>query len=254
GYYAANYLHDNQRGKGLKSVTFTPNLPVSGTYEVSMYWSADEHRAHNVPVDVYYDGGIDLVQVNQQFDGGQWNVLGAYEFTAGTSGHVVIGNDNTTGFVIADAVRFVNVTEGSSPPAGGESVSLGAVNRGVAARDHATGDGFILWSEQNVYDRFDPDPYWDNSSNLIAVVWDGSQWLVDNNDVLTPFSPTATDVLIAEVDFTNDTITSLEGVDSTYQGIADGYASGDLTFSADIWNGNPNDGEFTVEGTGFVKN
>jgi hyaluronate lyase len=44
--------------------------------------------------------------VNQQKDGGVWNVLGVYTFNAGTGGNVKIKNDNTVGFVVADAVQF----------------------------------------------------------------------------------------------------------------------------------------------------
>nr|MDA3874566.1 LamG domain-containing protein [Kiritimatiellia bacterium] len=40
----------------------------------------------------------------------------------------------------------------------------------------------------------------------------------------------------------------------TYQGIELGYASGDLTFAANVWNGQSNNGEFTVSGTAFTKN
>jgi hypothetical protein len=34
GFWGANYIHDQNAGKGIKSVRFTPNLPVAGDYEV----------------------------------------------------------------------------------------------------------------------------------------------------------------------------------------------------------------------------
>ncbi|WP_261305285.1 right-handed parallel beta-helix repeat-containing protein [Paenibacillus andongensis] len=105
--YGADYLHDGNAGKGSKSVTFTPNILTTNTYDVYMWWNADTNRANNVPVTVNYAGGTYSTTVNQQANGGKWNLIGSYTFNAGTSGNVVISNSGTTGFVIADAVKFV---------------------------------------------------------------------------------------------------------------------------------------------------
>lgn len=48
------------------------------------------------------------VPVNQQVNGGQWNLLGEWFFFAGNGGSVTIRNDGTSGYVIADAVMFIN--------------------------------------------------------------------------------------------------------------------------------------------------
>ncbi|MEM7625665.1 MAG: hypothetical protein AAF333_08555 [Planctomycetota bacterium] len=96
-----------------------------------------------------------------------------------------------------------------SRDAGATPVALGGVKNGVAARDNATGTGYILHSEQPVHSRFSPPPHRDNSTNLVAVVYDQGQWYYDNNNVLTAFTPETTDTLIASVDFDNDTITAL---------------------------------------------
>ncbi|MEX2606107.1 MAG: LamG-like jellyroll fold domain-containing protein [Kiritimatiellia bacterium] len=156
------------------------------------------------------------------------------------------------------AMGYANVPTASTLPAfesetiGGETVSLGDVNNGIAAQDNATGTGFIMWSETSVHTRFNPHQY--NSNHLIAVKWTGSEWVYDTNDGYVSFTPQTSDVLIAEVDFSNDTITSLEGVTGSYQGIERGYASGDLTFQANVWDGSSNAGEFTVSGSTFTKN
>ena len=48
-------------------------------------------------------------------------------------------------------------------------------------------------------------------------------WQYDNNGGLYAFTPTGTDVLVAEVDLTADTVTDLEGQSGTqYNGIAYG--------------------------------
>ncbi len=144
---------------------------------------------------------------------------------------------------------------GGGSSGGGETVSLGAINDGVAARDGATGSGFILYSQESVHSRFSANPpYVTNSDHVIAVQFSGGVWRYDNNNGLYAFTPQASDVLLAAVDFSNDTITGLQGVDSVEQGIAKGYASGDLTFTPNWWNGGANAGEFTVDGTSFVTN
>ncbi len=109
GYQGLAYKHDGNTGKGSKSVTFTPEIPVAGTYEVHLWWTEHTGRATNVPVDIHYSGGTQTVTLNQRIDGSQWNLLGTFEFEAGSDGNVVIRTDGTNGFVIADAVRFVRV-------------------------------------------------------------------------------------------------------------------------------------------------
>jgi hypothetical protein len=57
---------------------------------------------------------------------------------------------------------------------------------------------------------------------------------------------------MASINFDTDTITSLVGQNTTYYGIAKGYASGNLVYTADIFGGVSNDGEFTVSGSSFT--
>lgn len=52
GYYGTGYKHDGNTGKGTKSVTYTPTLPVAGNWTVYVRWTADPNRATNVPVDI----------------------------------------------------------------------------------------------------------------------------------------------------------------------------------------------------------
>jgi hypothetical protein len=47
----------------------------------------------------------EIVEVNQEVNGGQWNLLGTYPFAAGTSGSVVL-SDEADEYVIADAIKF----------------------------------------------------------------------------------------------------------------------------------------------------
>ncbi|MFB9273778.1 glycoside hydrolase family 9 protein [Cohnella cellulosilytica] len=104
--YGADYLVDNNNGKGTKTVSYAPNL-APGTYNVYMMYPANGNRASNVPVDIVHAGGTDTVTVNQRTGGGgKWNLLGTYSFAGGSADSVVIRTDGTNGYVIADAVKF----------------------------------------------------------------------------------------------------------------------------------------------------
>jgi len=132
---------------------------------------------------------------------------------------------------------------------------IGDINHGIAAQDNAGGDGYILFSKESVHQRFSSNrPNRDNSDHLIAVKLINNQWHYDNNNNYYPFTPVDSDVLLAEVSFSGDNITGLEGTSGMIEGIESGFASGDLSFYAQRWNGGNNNGEFTIEGTSFRRN
>jgi hypothetical protein len=107
--YGANYLHDGNAEKGLKSVAYAFTLPEDGTYEVSIFGPASSTYASNTPFDVIHAAGTATVMVNQRIFGGGWRSLGAFVFSAGSAPRVVIRTDATNGTVIADAVRLTRV-------------------------------------------------------------------------------------------------------------------------------------------------
>jgi hypothetical protein len=113
GYNGLSYLHDGDSEKDGKSVQFNLNVPSSGTYEVYLRWTSHENRASNVPVTVTHDGGQANHTVDQRTGGGQWNLLGNYPFSEG-AGAIVVSNADTNGYVIADAVFFLNPIDSCS--------------------------------------------------------------------------------------------------------------------------------------------
>jgi endoglucanase len=106
GYVGTGYIHDSGNGKGTKTALFTPNIPVSGKYEVFVRWTSDDNRSPRVPVQVNYNGGSFTDHVDQTYGGGLWYSLGIHPFVQGTSGSVKITNADTSGIVVVDAVRF----------------------------------------------------------------------------------------------------------------------------------------------------
>ena len=112
-YVGLGYLHDQNAGKGEKSVTFTPDLPRAGRYEVRLAHCYNIRRATNAPVTLRHADGETKLRVNQQEEpphGRLWRTLGTFRFAAGTNGWVRLSNEGTGGkYVIADAVQFLAV-------------------------------------------------------------------------------------------------------------------------------------------------
>ena len=115
GFWGTGYLHDQNSGKGSKYVRFTPDLPFSGVYDVFTWHVANPNRAANAPFDIVHAADTNRVLVNQQLNGSQWVFLLRTNFVAGQGGGVILRNDGTTGFVIADAVRFMPVSPFTVP-------------------------------------------------------------------------------------------------------------------------------------------
>jgi hypothetical protein len=134
-------------------------------------------------------------------------------------------------------------------------VDVSPLNYGVACQDDATGSGYLLYSAESVHTRFAANPpHADNADHFICVKYMGGQWMYDNNTAYYAFTPEEGDILMASINFDTDVITSLAGYNSTYGGIAKGYASGNLVYTPDQFGGGYNDGEFTVSGTSFTPN
>jgi hypothetical protein len=111
GFYGADYAYA-YAGDGSVTATFTFEIPADGKYEISAQWPAHDSRAPDAPFTLINNGVVvDTIRVNQQIDGGQFNLLngpasmdaGVYALNAGVL-EVVLSND-AAGKVAADAVR-----------------------------------------------------------------------------------------------------------------------------------------------------
>ncbi|WP_262285999.1 DNRLRE domain-containing protein [Micromonospora sp. MA102] len=88
--------------------TYTPNITEAGEYKVEAHYVGASDRADLAPYTIYSKGGATkTVKVDQRQPNGTggWYNLGLYQFDAGTTGKVVLG-DQANKAVIADAVRF----------------------------------------------------------------------------------------------------------------------------------------------------
>ncbi len=99
------------------SATWTPVLPESGNYEVYATWSslrldgrrfARDSRAW---FEITHADGSSLVQVDQNFNAGNWVLLGTFAFNADGNEQVQLFHSFLTNTgVSADAVRFVKTS------------------------------------------------------------------------------------------------------------------------------------------------
>jgi hypothetical protein len=93
-----------KEGDGSATATFTPTL-AGGTYDVYAWWRAKPNRTENAKYLINHDGGQAEAIVDQEQNGGQWNLLGQFSFAPGT-GSVVLTSDGADQYIFADAVRW----------------------------------------------------------------------------------------------------------------------------------------------------
>jgi len=109
-FIGGGYLHDNNLGRGEKTLTFAPKLPVAGRYEVRVAYAGGPGRAERIPATVLHADGEDLVyfkEATEALKGLQFTTLGTWRFEASGQNFVMISNAGAEGYVTVDAVQFI---------------------------------------------------------------------------------------------------------------------------------------------------
>jgi Divergent InlB B-repeat domain len=101
--FGANSLQSS--GSGLDTYRWTPTIPSTRSYQVYVWWTSHPNRSTAVQYTVVYSSGTFWTTRNQLSGGGQWQLLGTFQFNAGTAGRVQVSDVN--GQAGADAVRLV---------------------------------------------------------------------------------------------------------------------------------------------------
>lgn len=104
------YVHDENTGKGEKTITFDPDVPMTGKYEVLLAYSPGTSRADNVPVTVFSAEGEKQLTIDMKKTppiDGHFVSLGVFRFEKDGQSFVIVSNEGTKGHVTADAVTFV---------------------------------------------------------------------------------------------------------------------------------------------------
>ena len=104
------YLHDANTDKGEQTARFTPELPQDGRYTVAIAYPVNANRASNVPVTIRHADGETKVVLDQKKKpavDGLLQPVGTFRFTKGKAGYVEIANAGTEGYVVIDAVQWL---------------------------------------------------------------------------------------------------------------------------------------------------
>ncbi len=109
--YEEDYFHDGNEKKGEKSVVFSADVNP-GSYEVFARWYAFNNRATNTPFEIKKAGGSETIYKNQQLNNAEWVSLGTYDFN--NLAEVIVKNENTDGYVVADAIKLVSSTSSAT--------------------------------------------------------------------------------------------------------------------------------------------
>ncbi len=107
----AGYVHDGNADKGTATITFTPDLPAAGDYEVVLFYPRHPNRARSVSITVAIDGSeTKTLNINQRGEASVGSIsLGAFKLPKGKLSSVTVSNQATDGYVVADAVQFLPV-------------------------------------------------------------------------------------------------------------------------------------------------
>ncbi len=121
-YIGDGYLHDDNKDKGPKTVTFTPEVPKAGLYEVRLAYSHASSRATNVPIEILHLDGEFSGKINQREEppiDHRFVSLGKFRFDGSGQWYVMISNEETDGHVTVDAIQLLPIDTEASKANGG---------------------------------------------------------------------------------------------------------------------------------------
>jgi len=105
--YGADYRYKSGGG-GSSYLEYAPAISTAGNWNVYEWHSHGSNRTTGAQIQIFYNGGTATATLNQQANGGVWNLLGNYNFALGGGNvRVTDGHSDTGQIVIADAIRWV---------------------------------------------------------------------------------------------------------------------------------------------------
>lgn len=146
------------------TASWAPSL-TAGTYDVYAWWVEGTNRATNARYTVTHSSGSVEVTVNQRTGGGQWNLLGRYDFAAGTSGNVSLTNEDADGYVMADAIGWDSNLDGTP------DIIIDNTDPGFSTTGDCLGDWTCTTGVTGAYDsshcyHIQPGPQTDTAATL----------------------------------------------------------------------------------------
>jgi hypothetical protein len=103
GRYQMNYArNDGRQG----TFSFKPWLENAGVYELSIWHPSEESFSDAVRILINHQDGIAEKSVDQRKNGGEWMILGRYEFQSGYQKVLTVVSEGSNGTVVADAIKL----------------------------------------------------------------------------------------------------------------------------------------------------
>jgi hypothetical protein len=113
-FIGQGYLTDDGKNKGQMTLTFVPQFPRAGLYEVRFAYTAADNRCPSLPIDILSLDGEASVRIDERRPptiGSRFESLGRYRFDDSGQWYVRISNENTQGSITVDALQFLPVDE-----------------------------------------------------------------------------------------------------------------------------------------------
>ena len=110
GYVGSGYHHDDNTGKGNKSITYRANIKKGRKYDVQVSYTDGPNRSKKTPITVMHADGEQKIYIDQTKPPEILNTftsVGVFRFEQVERDIVQITTEGTEGHVIADAVRLV---------------------------------------------------------------------------------------------------------------------------------------------------
>ncbi len=117
-FVGTGYVHDDQSEKGEKYVEYTIKIPRAATYDVQVSYVSGGNRAADVPISIKHAQAEVEVTLNQQPKPpieSLFASVGKFPFSDKQPAIITIATRGTKGYVIADAVRLVELDETGKP-------------------------------------------------------------------------------------------------------------------------------------------
>ena len=113
-FIGRGYLTDDGNNKGQATLTFVPEFPRAGLYEVRFAYTAHDNRCASLPIDILSLDGEASTRIDERRPptiAGRFESLGRYRFDGSGQWYVRISNEGTTGPITVDAVQFLLVDD-----------------------------------------------------------------------------------------------------------------------------------------------
>jgi hypothetical protein len=135
------YGKDSLYGRNGATHTWHAELPLTGTYDVYMWWTDYVSRSTRVPVTIRHklgNGvGQQLLHINQIEGGGKWHLLGTWDFDAEVGGTITLAaEDPYPTSYCADAVMFIYVERTPPVPTDTAAAAVLILLLAVVAKRH----------------------------------------------------------------------------------------------------------------------